>query len=59
LGVEYAGLPLTAFVTGDHALIFYREQLLRELTIDRTRKRQPPARPRTGTRHTLNYKPHP
>jgi transposase InsO family protein len=58
LGAEYAGLPLTAFVTGDHALIFYREQLLRELTIDRTRKRQAPARPRTGTRRTLSYNPH-
>jgi transposase InsO family protein len=59
LGVEYAGLPLTAFVTGDHALIFYREQLVRELHIDRTRKRQPPARPRPGTRRTLTYNPHP
>jgi transposase InsO family protein len=59
LGAEYAGLPLTAFITGDHALIFYREQLIRELTIDRTRKRQPPARPRTGTRRTLTYNPHP
>jgi hypothetical protein len=59
LGVEYAALPVTAFVTGDHALIFYREQLVRELIIDRTRKRQPPARPRTGTRHTLTYDPHP
>ena len=59
LGVEYAALPVTAFVTGDHALIFYREQLVRELIIDRTRKRQPPARPRPGTRHTLTYDPHP
>lgn len=59
LGAEYAGLPLTTFVTGDHALVFYREQLVRELTIDRTRKRQPPARPRTSTRRTLSYNPHP
>jgi transposase InsO family protein len=59
LGVEYAALPVTAFVTGDHALIFYREQLVRELIIDRTRKRQPPARPRPGTRRTLTYDPHP
>lgn len=59
LGVEYAALPLTAFVTGDHALIFYREQLVRELVIDRTRKRQAPARPRPGTRRTLTYNPHP
>lgn len=59
LGVEYAALPVTAFVTGDHALIFYREQLVRELIIDRTRKRQPAARPRSGTRHTLTYDPHP
>lgn len=59
LGTEYAALPLTAFITGDHTLIFYREQLVRELIIDRTRKRQPPARPRTGTRHTLTYNPTP
>jgi transposase InsO family protein len=31
LGVEYAGLAVTAFVTADHALIFYRDQLIREL----------------------------
>jgi transposase InsO family protein len=59
LGVEYAALPVTAFITGDHALIFYREQLVRELIIDRTRKRQPAARPRTTSRRTLTYDPHP
>lgn len=59
LGTEYAGLPLTAFITGDHTLIFYREQLIRELTLDRTRKRQQPARPRPGKRTTLTYNPHP
>ncbi len=59
LGVEYAQLPMTAFVTGDHALVFYREQLVRELIIDRNRKRQPPARPRTSTRPTLNDNPNP
>jgi transposase InsO family protein len=59
LGVEYAALPVTAFVTGDHVLIFYREQLVRELIIDRGRKRQAPARPRPGTRRTLTYDPHP
>lgn len=59
LGTEYAALPLTAFITGDHALVFYREQLVRELIIDRARKRQPPARPRTGTRRSLTYNPHP
>jgi transposase InsO family protein len=59
LGVEYAALPVTAFITGDHALIFYREQLVRELIIDRSRKRQPAARPRTTKRRTLTYNPHP
>jgi len=59
LGVEYAALPVTAFITGDHALIFYREQLVRELIIDRGRKRQAPARPRPGTRRTLTYNPTP
>jgi transposase InsO family protein len=58
LGTEYAALPVTAFITGDHALIFYREQLVRELIIDRTLRRQPAARPRTGTRRTLTYNPH-
>jgi transposase InsO family protein len=59
LGTEYAALPLTVFVTGDHALIFSREQLVRELIIDRARKRQPAAQPRTGTRHTLSDDPQP
>jgi transposase InsO family protein len=59
LGIEYAELPMTAFVTGDHALVFYREQLIRELTINRALKRQPPARPRTRTRRTLAYNPNP
>lgn len=57
LGTEYAELPLTVFITGDHALIFYREQLVRELIIDRTRKRQPATRPRSRTRRTLTYQP--
>src|SRR4051794_1963862 len=59
LGTEYAALPLTTFIPGDHALVFYRQQLVRELIIDRTRRRQPPARPRTGTRRSLSYNPHP
>jgi transposase InsO family protein len=59
LGVEYAGLAVTAFVTADHALIFYRDQLIRELIIDRTRKRQPAPRPPNRTRHTLTHNPHP
>jgi transposase InsO family protein len=59
LGVEYAGQPITAFITGNHALVFYREQLIRELTLDRTRKRQPPLRPRSTKRRTLTYNPQP
>jgi hypothetical protein len=47
------------FITGDHTLIFYREQLVRELIIDRTRKRQPAARPRSTSRRTLTYNPTP
>lgn len=60
LGIEYAGLPMTAFTTGDHTLVFHREQLVRELTLDRTRKRQAPHRPRhnTPTRRTFTYNPH-
>lgn len=59
LGVEHAALPVTAFVTGDHVLIFYREQLLRELIIDRTRKRQPATHPRGRKRPTLTHDPNP
>jgi transposase InsO family protein len=59
LGTQYAGLPITAFITGDHALIFYREQLVRDLHLDRTRKRQPGNRPHPRTRHTLTYNPQP
>lgn len=46
LGPAHAGQPITVFITGDHAVIFHREQLLRELTIDRTLTRQPSANPR-------------
>jgi transposase InsO family protein len=59
LGKEYADLPLTAFITGDHALIFYREQLVRDLIIDRTRKRQPGHRPHPRTRRNLTHDPQP
>ena len=60
LGAEYRGTLTTVFITGDHALIYYREQLIRELTIDRARKRQAPMRPRSGRiPRTLTYTPHP
>ncbi|WP_280443489.1 IS481 family transposase [Nocardia brasiliensis] len=58
IGTEYAGRKVTAFVRDDDVLIFYREQLVRELTLDRTRRRQNPIRPRRGPHPpTLNYNP--
>jgi transposase len=52
LGSEWAGATVTVFRTGHHILIFYLDQLVRELTIDPTRRFQPTQRPRGGTRHT-------
>ena len=50
LGVEYAGATVNAFLTGDELLIFYREYLIYNATIDRSRKVQ--ASPhRRGSKH--------
>lgn len=50
LGVEYAGQQLIVFNTNDYLLIFYRHHLIHQLTVDRTRRYQPPLRPRGNTR---------
>lgn len=41
LGRRYATKPATVFRTGDHAVIFIDDHLVRELLIDRTRHYQP------------------
>jgi transposase InsO family protein len=47
LGMEYAGQPMIVFRTGDQAQIYYRQFLVYDLTLDRSRSYQP-ARPRGG-----------
>lgn len=50
LGVEYAGTTVNAFLTGDELLVFYREFLIYNATIDRNRRIQ--ASPhRRGSKH--------
>jgi transposase InsO family protein len=51
IGVRFEGLCVTVFTIGDHALVFHREKLLRELDLDRTRKEQAPDHPRKGVPH--------
>jgi hypothetical protein len=50
LGSQWAGSRVTAFTTGDHVLIFYRDEIVRELTLDHTRRFQPTGQPRGGHR---------
>jgi transposase InsO family protein len=45
LGSEFGHLPVTVFTTGLHVLIFHREYLLRELTLNREINYQPLERP--------------
>ena len=40
IGRELAGHTLLVFATGDHLLIFYKHHLVRELTLDRSRRYQ-------------------
>jgi transposase InsO family protein len=53
LGIEFAHLPVTVFTTGTHVLVFHRENLLRELTLNPALKYQPLERPdgRTRVKH--------
>jgi hypothetical protein len=46
IGRELAGRTLLVFATGDHLLIFYKHHLVRELTLDRTRRYQRLSQPR-------------
>jgi transposase InsO family protein len=50
LGLEYAGLPITVFNTGGHVTLFYRHHLVRELTLDPTKRHQKPSRAPGNTR---------
>jgi transposase InsO family protein len=53
LGVEFAHLPVVVFTTGLHVIVFHRETLLRELTLNPALKYQPLERPdgRTRVKH--------
>ena len=51
IGRELAGRSLLVFATGDHLLIFYKHYLVRELTLDRTRRYQRLAEPRRRDRN--------
>jgi transposase InsO family protein len=46
IGAEYTGLPTTVVIDKDRANVFVHDQLVRHLTIDRTRRDQPSGRPR-------------
>jgi transposase InsO family protein len=52
LGSQWTGSRVTAFTTGDHIALFHLDHLVRELTIDRTRRFQPTGQPRGGNRRT-------
>jgi hypothetical protein len=52
LGSQWAGTRVTAFRTGDHVLVFHRDDLVRELTLDPTRSFHPTGQPRGGQRRT-------
>jgi transposase InsO family protein len=46
VGRELAGRMMLVFATGDHLLIFFRHHLVRDLTLDRTRRYQGLPQPR-------------
>jgi len=52
VGSQWAGTTLTIFNTDSHILLFHRDTLVRELTLDPNRKFQPTGKPRGGTRLT-------
>lgn len=52
LGSQWASARVTVFRTGQHALVFHRDELVRELTIDPARSFQPTGQPRGGPRRT-------
>lgn len=50
IGREWQGAHVDVITTGDHARILYKRQLVRDLTIDPTRRYQPLGRTRSGRR---------
>lgn len=50
LGSQWASSKVTAFRNSDHVLVFYHDQLVRELTLDHSRNFQPTGQPRGGHR---------
>ncbi len=59
LGVEYAGVTATAFLTNDQLLVFFREFLLYDATIDPSRRIQASAHPARGPRRRRINQPPP
>jgi transposase InsO family protein len=52
LGSQWTGCTVTVFRAGSHVLVFHRDDLVRELTIDPTRSFQPTGQTRGGRRRT-------
>lgn len=52
LGVEWAGLEAQVFIDDNRATVIVDGQLIRHLTLDRSRAYQPSGRPRGGPRRT-------
>ncbi len=50
LGMPWAGATLTVIVQGDHAAVFHRDELVRQLVIDPDRVYQPTGKKQTGSR---------
>jgi transposase InsO family protein len=50
LGREWTHAVVTVIRRGDDVAVFHRDQLVRELTLDRDRRYQPTGKPRTGKR---------
>jgi transposase InsO family protein len=50
IGREWAGAIVTTITTGDHVRIIYKRQLVRDLTIDPSRRYQPLGRAHSGRR---------
>lgn len=52
VGTQYSGLTLTTIRNGDHLTVFHNNQLIHQLTINRTRRYQLNGRPTGGPRKT-------
>lgn len=55
VGREWEHTTLTICRQADHVVIFHNNTIVRELTLDRTRRYQPSKRPRGGRRHRRRH----